>query len=102
MKISIKDIGVAVEAYYAHTELSTGDIANIFGCARSTALRLKKKALELQTERGVLTFSAQCVDTECAYEAWGINIEDLERRLDKLYRLRKKLHPEQEQNQIGA
>ncbi len=98
--MKIEDIAVAVELYYAKTELSTGDIANIFDCARSTAVRLKKRALELQTERGVLTFSAQCVDTECAYDAWGIDVVDLERRLDKLYRLRKKLHPDQEQNQV--
>ena len=100
--MKIKDIGVAVESYYAKTELSTGDIASIFGCARSTAVRMKKKALELQTERGVLTFSARCVDTVCAYDAWGIDITDLERRLDKLYRLHKKLHPVPEQDQIGA
>ena len=100
--MKIKDIAVAVELYYAKTELSTGDIANIFDCARSTAVRLKKRALELQIERDVLTFSAQCVDTECAYDAWGIDVADLERRLDKLYRLRKKLHPDQEQNQVGT
>lgn len=30
--MKIEDIAVAVESYYAKTELSTGDIAEYFGC----------------------------------------------------------------------
>jgi len=35
-------------------------------------------------ERSTPVWNAQRVNTEIAYEAWGLNITDLERRLKKL------------------
>ena len=36
------------------------------------------------TERNTPVWNAQRVNTEIAYEAWGLNITDLEHRLKKL------------------
>ena len=35
-------------------------------------------------DRNITVWNAQRVNTEIAYEAWGLNIADLERRLKKL------------------
>lgn len=83
------DGATALEIYYTHTEIENADIQRLFNCASSTATRLKKKAKELMAKRTIRTWDASKVDTATAYEAWGIDIEEVEKRLTKLNRLKK-------------
>ncbi len=89
--VRIKDVGTAVEMYYSCAYLENSDIRELFGCSASSVTKLKRQARQLMVQRGVMPYSASSVDTVCAYEAWGLDIADLEMRLDKLCRVRKKL-----------
>ena len=90
----IADIETAVRIYYEKIELSSKDIQELFPGAKgaSTITRLKGKARERMAEEGALVYNSRCVNTEVAFRAWGLDIEDLEKRLAKLRRL--KLHKE--------
>ena len=39
-------------------------------------------------EHDILSYNAQAVNTEAAYAAWGLDINDLENRLKKLEKLK--------------
>lgn len=83
------DGAIALRIYLEHTEIDTCDIREIFNCASSTATRFKKVARKLMAERGIRTWDPSKVDTATAYEAWGIDIIEVEKRLKKLNSLRK-------------
>ena len=82
--IQLKDIEQAVILYYDRIELNNGDIRKLFGCGSSTAIKLKKIAMEKAIKENYQRIDARLVPTKAAYEAWGLNIEDLEKRLEKL------------------
>ena len=85
MAVQVKDIGVAVRLFYERFELSNKDIKELFGVTGSnTVTRLKNQALQLMAEKGRQPWSKECVNTECAYEAWGLDITELEKRYAKL------------------
>ena len=72
----ITSLETAIRLYYERSELSTPDIRQLFGpLANDTVSRLKRKAREYDATR---------VNTEIAYEAWGLDITKLEYRLNKL------------------
>ena len=85
----IHDTKTAVMTYYKCPEIGTQDIMALFMCSRATAQKLKAKAKEHQNEKGILTFSSRAVNTKCAYEAWDIDIAELEKRYKKLKTLEK-------------
>ena len=87
VRLMIKDNKTAVELFYTYPELGTEQIIELFGCSKSTATRLKEMARKLQDERGILTFSSVAVNTKCAYDAWHIDVELLEKRLIRLKKL---------------
>lgn len=89
-RIMLQDIETAVQYYYKFFELGTPEIMHLFGCSRNTALRLKKVAQKQQEEDGKQTFSPLNVNTRCAFEAWGIDIRDLEKRALRLQAFRQK------------
>lgn len=81
----ITSLETAIRLYYERIELSNSDIRELFGkLAPATIKSLKNKALAIMTERNTPVWNAQRVNTEIAYEAWGLNIADLERRFKKL------------------
>lgn len=84
----ISDLATALRLYYERTELTFGNIMDLFACSRSTATRLRKFALEQQAADGVPLWNARGVNTKCAYKAWGIDIRELEDNLGRLRRLR--------------
>ncbi len=86
--IMIKDVETAVRIYYSCPELGTKEIMELFSCSRATAIRLKTPVRDLQKDRGILTFSDRTVNTRCAYEAWHIDIKEMERRWMKLQELK--------------
>lgn len=86
----ITDHLYAIELFYRKTELSTGDIRDLFRKEDGTrigsgrALRLKELAREAQRETKAPIYDPQSVNTEIAYKTWGIDIHKLERRYKKL------------------
>lgn len=83
----IPDIRKAVLIYYAKNELRTKDIKELFACCGTVATRLKGIALEYIIENDVVRWNADQVNTKAAYESWGLDIKDLERRQKKLEEL---------------
>lgn len=81
----ITNIEVAIQLYYERLELSNADIEKLFGKHSSTTIAgLKAMAREKMCEDNVPCWNAQRVNTEAAYSAWGLSIDDLERRYHKL------------------
>ena len=84
----ITSIETALQLYYNRIELSGADIKELFGdISNCTIAKLKNKARELMRERSTPIWNARNVNTEVAYEAWGLNIENLERRYSKILKL---------------
>ena len=82
----IVDIEAAIKAYYK-TYIGNKEIMQMFGCSEITAIRLKKKARELEIERGIVTVIPYRIDAEIAFEAWSIDVEKLIRNRQKLIKL---------------
>lgn len=83
----IPNIKKAIYIYYAKIELATRDIKELFGCCSTSASRLKKIAMGYINEHGVVIWDAGRVNTKAAYEAWGLDIKDLEDRQKKLEKM---------------
>lgn len=91
--LSIRDIETAIRIYYNHFEIGNTEMERLFvgvkgdTPSRSSLNKLKNQALELMAKRNVKRHGAYKVNTEIAYEAWGINIKNLEYRRNKLIKL---------------
>lgn len=77
------DIQKAVELYCSTDRLNNKDIMALFSCSTSTALQLKKLAIEKECELNTMPPSPTTVNLLVAFKAWGIDIKDCERRLLK-------------------
>lgn len=87
-KRNIKNIETALRIYYENTEIGNPEIRELFGnIANSTILSMKNEVLKEMTERKIQRFRYHTVNTEVAFEVWGIDINDLERRRSKLIKL---------------
>ncbi len=87
MRVLNLDVSNAVKIYYSRIELSNADIESLFGCATSTAVRLKKKVQKRMVEKQRFSLSPTCVPTDLAYEVWGLDIANLEYRYKRLQML---------------
>lgn len=85
----VVSIEKAVLTYYEKTELREADILALFGCSRSKAWELRHAARARMRENNVMAYDSHSVETVCAYDAWGLNITDLEKRLTKLRKITK-------------
>ena len=83
----ITDIDTALRIFYQYPEIGTREIMELFAASRSTVSRLKRLAQNRMTEDGIYSHGLYKVDTASAYKAWRIDIEDLERRRNKLRKL---------------
>ncbi len=84
----VADISAAIRLYYEHTEIGNKDIRAIFGDMGNGRIgRLKQLVLEAMHERGTVHYNAQYVNTEVAYDVWGINIDKLTAGRKKLQQL---------------
>ena len=81
------DISTAVRIYWEKVDIGTAEIKKLFGVSKDKALRIKKAAQALQEDRGIPFRNLNFVSTAIAYEAWGFDITDLEKRLHKLKKL---------------
>ena len=81
----VADIETAVRLYYEKIEMGNSEIMELFPTAsRSTAKKLKGLAREKMIEQDMPSFNPLSVNTRVAYVVWGLDIDDLERRLKKL------------------
>ena len=82
----IAGIETAIRIYYENVEIKNADIRELFGANIGGAklVKLKKLAKEVMTERNIPSLDATAVNTAAAYEAWGLDIADLEKRWKKL------------------
>lgn len=87
--MQMPDIKKALELYYTKTEISSADIRSLFGCCPSTATKLKKEVKEAMAKKAIKTWLPGNVDVKTAYEVWQIDVEELEKRLAKLNKLKK-------------
>ena len=84
----VVDLEGAIKLYYRRIELSNSDIETLFGKhSSSTIAKLKKMAQNKMVEKNIMSLNALCVNTAAAYEAWGLDINDLEHRFQKLKQL---------------
>lgn len=81
------NIAAAVKTYWEKVDIGTADIKMLFGVGKDKALRIKKAAQEEQEQRGIPFRDLNSVSTAVAFEAWGFDIADLEKRLHKLKKL---------------
>ena len=85
---TITSIENALKIYYENTEVGNKEIKILFGsCSTATISKLKKRVKEEMIKKEVYSFSAYKVNTTIAYDVWGIDITDLEKRLYKLKEL---------------
>ncbi len=87
----ITSIETAIEIYYSKTQLGNADIKKLFGVSSSKVTSLKKIVRQAMAERNVMPYNALLVNTKIAYEVWGLDIADLEKRHIALERLRKRM-----------
>lgn len=82
----IKSLETAIRIYYEKIELKNADIMELFGVHMSSGklIKLKELAKEIMDEENILSYDATAVNTDAAFRAWGLNIDDIERRLKKL------------------
>jgi hypothetical protein len=86
------DLRLLIEIFYTMDELSTEDIKKIFpGCSLSFLNKKKLEARKQMAEENSMAWSNHCVKTTSAFNAWGINIEEIETKALKLKALQKKL-----------
>ena len=84
----ITNIETALRVYYHNSELGNAEITELFGKRSSaTILRLKQKVKKVMCEREVISYGANRVNTAVAFEVWGINVRDLEKRMKKIKEL---------------
>jgi len=80
----IKDLRIAYELYQTRISLSRRDIELLFGVGHTYAQRLKSIAKAHEKEKGLVDYSPLTVRTEEAFEAWGIDIKRIKRRIKEL------------------
>lgn len=84
----IKDLDTAILIYYNNIELGNKEIIELFGHrAKSTINNLKKVVKERMREEGVASLGLHTINTNIAYDTWGLDIENLEHRRAKLQHL---------------
>lgn len=72
----------ALKCYYLFTEIGTKQIRTMFGNLGSARIsKMKKLVREVMTEQKVLVYDATAVNTEIAFDVWGINVKKLEKYL---------------------
>ena len=78
------DIETAVRLYYEKPEITNADIKKLFGTGETQTIKIKRAVKEEMAKRGVKSWLPHSVNTEIAYEVWGIDIDNFEKRLKKL------------------
>ncbi len=82
------NIDTALRIYYENVEIGSKEIRELFGItANSAVARVKNEVLEEMAKRGQKPYARYCINTAVAYDVWGIDVNDLEKRRNKLKKL---------------
>jgi len=85
---AITSIETALSTYYNHSELGNKEINALFGRrSANTVVRLKRLAKDEMSARNMISYGANKVNTKVAYEVWGIDVKELEKRMKKIREL---------------
>ena len=81
----ITSIDNALKIYYSHSELGNKEISSLFGrLSLATTAKLKKLVKDEMNIREILSYGLNKINTTVAFDVWGIDINDLEKRRKKL------------------
>ncbi len=89
----LADFDTVLKIYYENIEIGQRTIRELFRPDRgkvisnATARKLFLEAEKKEIEQGVPKWSSHRVNTRVAFEAWGIDITEIERRKKKIDRL---------------
>lgn len=86
--MKLPDPEKAIEMYYTMTEINNAEIRYLFSCNSTTATRLKRSVQDEMSKTGVRTWLPGNIDVKTAFKVWRINVDDMEKRLLKLQKLR--------------
>lgn len=86
--MKLPDPEKALELYYTKTEINNVEIRYLFSCNSTTATRLKRSVQDEMSKTGVKTWLPGNIDVKTAFKVWCINVDDMEKRLLKLQKLR--------------
>lgn len=86
----LSSIETALKIYYTKTSLNNSDVKTIFSSKLSSATvsRLKALARDRLVEKDIPAWQGADVETVSAFEAWHIDVSDLEKKLKKLSELK--------------
>ena len=85
---TITSIENALKVYYNHSEIGNKEIIELFGKRSSaTIVRLKQAVKNEMNERNIMSYGMYKVNTNVAYDVWGLDVDDLEKRRKKLSEL---------------
>jgi len=81
----VSSIENALKIFYSHSELGNAEIVSLFGrMSSATISKLKKMAKDEMIKNGKYSYGLNKINTTVAYDVWGIDVVDLERRRKKL------------------
>ena len=84
----IASIDSALKVYYTHSELGNKEITALFGKRSSaTICRLKRIVKDEMSARDICSYGANKVNTTVAFDVWGLDVKDLEKRMKKIKEL---------------
>ena len=81
----ITSIDNALRIYYSHPEIGNKEIVSLFGrLSSATTSKLKKLVKDEMINRSTLSYNMYKINTGIAFDVWGIDVADLEKRRRKL------------------
>ena len=86
--MKLPDPDKALELYYTKTEIYNAEIRELFSCNSTTATRLKRSVQEAMAAKKVRTWLPGNIDVKTAFDVWCIDIDQCEKHLIKLQKLR--------------
>ena len=86
--MKLPDPEKALELYYTKTEINNAEIRELFSCNSTTATRLKRSVQEAMAAKEVRTWLPGNIDVKTAFDVWCIDIDQCEKHLIKLQKLR--------------
>jgi len=85
----ITSIDNALTIYYSHSELGNKEISVLFGKISSATLAKLKRAVKAEmNNRDTFSYGMYKVNTKIAFDVWGLDVADLEKRRNKLKALK--------------
>ena len=85
----ITSIDTALKIYYNYSEIGNKQITDLFGNhSTATISRLKKMVKIEMNKRNVMSYGMNKINTTVAFSVWGLDIDDLEKRMKKIKELK--------------